>query len=725
MLGRLTRRVIAPGAYDANAKVAAQSIRHVMGDMYLRELATRHAFKEMQDALGNASADTKRTFAIAADTGNYAGLSPDMQRYAMRMKELTDQATRRLQMLGVLEDAKEFYLGRIWKPRGERAGTPEGERTVLNALAAKAPITGPKTFLKERFYDHYEDAINSGLEPVFENPITAHLAKLSEMNKFYAGTLLTRSIKENGYAHFYKMGEPHPEGFMQMEGREFQRAAMVIKNKDGTTTNIPAGAWFAPEGFARVMNNFVSKGLEATPFREASRAYRKVGNALNMMQLSFSAFHPIATTIEAQISRLGIGIDQAWRGEFGKAAHNIVGGLSPTNWYTNVKEGDSVIKAVLDPAHAPPEMQRIVQALGAAGGRVWMNRFDRATDEGYIKLWKKGALGQAMREAANKYPDSRVTQAFNVAGRALETTMAPIMEYLVPRQKMGVFSRMAKDWIDSHPDVSNVEFAAKMQDIWDSVDNRLGEMAYDNLFWHKMMKDAAFLTVRSVGWNMGTLREIGGGMYEGTKQGLRLATGRDAEWTHRMSYLIALPIVTGMYGAMYQYLSTGKGPEEPKDCFFPKYLLKDGAKERVSIPSYMRDVYAWSIQPWQTAQNKLHPMTSMVAQAAQGRDYYGDIIANHDDPVVKQVEDVMMWAGKSVLPFSFSGEDKMRGHPVAQRAAAAAGIQPTPGYIADPQAQERWMERQHRQDVRKKSKHDYARANPPPVREDAEDEDEE
>ena len=332
-----------------------------------------------------------------------------------------------------------------------------------------------------------------------------------------------------------------------------------------------------------------------------------------------------------------------------------------------------------------------------------------------------------MREAANKYPDSRVTQAFNVAGRALETTMAPIMEYLVPRQKMGVFSRMAKDWIDSHPDVSNVEFAAKMQDIWDSVDNRLGEMAYDNLFWHKMMKDAAFLTVRSVGWNMGTLREIGGGMYEGTKQGLRLATGRDAEWTHRMSYLIALPIVTGMYGAMYQYLSTGKGPEEPKDCFFPKtgYLLKDGAKERVSIPSYMRDVYAWSIQPWQTAQNKLHPMTSMVAQAAQGRDYYGDIIANHDDPVVKQVEDVMMWAGKSVLPFSFSGEDKMRGHPAAQRALAVAGLQPSPGYIADPEKQEAYQEKMHAIAVRRKLKHQYLKDHPATLREDTGDDDDE
>ena len=351
-----------------------------------------------------------------------------------------------------------------------------------------------------------------------------------------------------------------------------------------------------------------------------------------------------------------------------------------------------------------------------------MSRYDHATDEGYINIFKKGAIGQALQDAARKYPNSPFRQAFNIAGRALETTMAPTMEYLVPRQKMGVFSRMAQDWIDSHQDANEAVRATAFQNIWDSVDNRLGEMNYDNIFWSKTMKDLAFLGVRSVGWNMGTLREIGGGAFDATKQAMRLATGRDAEWTHRMSYLIALPVITGMYGAMYQYLSTGKGPEELKDYFFPRtgFLLKDGSKERVSILSYMRDVYAWSSQPSQTAQNKLHPALSIAAQAYEGKDYYGDIIANYDDPVVKQAQDALTWAFKSVLPFSITGGNKMAGHLPGQQAAGYFGIQPAPAYIADPESNERWNERQHRIDVGRKRKREASLTNPYKLREDPE-----
>jgi hypothetical protein len=39
-------------------------------------------------------------------------------------------------------------------------------------------------------------------------------------------------------------------------------------------------------------------------------------------------------------------------------------------------------------------------------------------------------------------------------------------------------------------------------------------MVYDNLFWNKAGKDIAFLCVRSVGWNLGTFRELGGAVFD-------------------------------------------------------------------------------------------------------------------------------------------------------------------------------------------------------------------
>ena len=45
-----------------------------------------------------------------------------------------------------------------------------------------------------------------------------------------------------------------------------------------------------------------------------------------------------------------------------------------------------------------------------------------------------------------------------------------------------------------------------------------------------------------------------------------------------MAYTLALPLVSGMIGAMYQYAHTGQGPEKLKDYFFPK--REDGAGSR-------------------------------------------------------------------------------------------------------------------------------------------------
>jgi hypothetical protein len=47
---------------------------------------------------------------------------------------------------------------------------------------------------------------------------------------------------------------------------------------------------------------------------------------------------------------------------------------------------------------------------------------------------------------------------------------------------------------------------------WDSVDNRLGQLVYDNLFWHNMTKDLGLVATRSLGWNLGTIRELAGGV---------------------------------------------------------------------------------------------------------------------------------------------------------------------------------------------------------------------
>ena len=97
----------------------------------------------------------------------------------------------------------------------------------------------------------------------------------------------------------------------------------------------------------------------------------------------------------------------------------------------------------------------------------------------------------------------------------------------------------------------------------------MGQMVYDNLFWHRATKDMAMASVRSVGWNLGTAREVGGGIFDLAEAPARALRGERA-MTHKMAYIVALPAVVALYGSMYQYLRTGSGPTSLKDAFYPR-----------------------------------------------------------------------------------------------------------------------------------------------------------
>ena len=77
------------------------------------------------------------------------------------------------------------------------------------------------------------------------------------------------------------------------------------------------------------------------------------------------------------------------------------------------------------------------------------------------------------------------------------------MEEVVPRAKLGVAANMMQYEMGKNPFMDRTELRATARKVWDSTDNRLGQMVYDNLFWNKTVKDIALASVRSVGWNLG------------------------------------------------------------------------------------------------------------------------------------------------------------------------------------------------------------------------------
>jgi hypothetical protein len=208
----------------------------------------------------------------------------------------------------------------------------------------------------------------------------------------------------------------------------------------------------------------------------------------------------------------------------------------------------------------------------------------------------------------------------------------------------------------------------------------MGQLVYDNLFWNKTMKDLSMASVRSLGWNLGTIRELGGGVKDTVKMLDDMRQGKKPELSYRMAYTMALPIVAGLGGAIYQYLHTGKGPEELKDYYFPKNgaLDKKGQPARVSLPTYMKDIYHYTTNPVQTVLNKFNPVNNAVIQMLANKDFYGTEIRHADDPAMQQVLDEMKFLGTQFIPFGIRNLNRSTAKGPESKIEPFIGITPAP-----------------------------------------------
>jgi len=122
-----------------------------------------------------------------------------------------------------------------------------------------------------------------------------------------------------------------------------------------------------------------------------------------------------------------------------------------------------------------------------------------------------------------------------------------------------------------------------------------------------------------------------------------------------MSFVVGMTIATGLMGALLEYHWQKHGPRSGKDFFFP--MRPDG--QRVSIPGYMKDVFAFAHAPAQTVLNKMAPVFSMMAELYQNKDFYNVEIRHSDDGWMQQATDTAKYLGRTLQPFSVRSQTKM------------------------------------------------------------------
>lgn len=483
----------------------------------------------------------------------------------------------------------------------------------------------------------------------------------------------------------FLLDKPELHKFFDMQpGLELEERVTRVPVKG----KVIIGHWIAPRPVVKLIDRSLTPGLQNKLWY---RTFRGITNAMNQVQLGMSGFHAVFTGLDAITSQVSLALEEAAHGEYGNAMkHTLTSPIAPLQMLAEGKRIRDMAKAVSVGASfesMPAEVQNLLRAGGAITQDV---RYSTGQVDAMKRAWNRG---------------NPVWAAGHLPGAFLETMAKPIMEHWVPAIKVGMFAREAEFILRRlGPDATGAEISHHLGRIWDSVENRMGQLRYDNLMWDRIMKDLGQVAVRSLGWNLGDIREIGGGIFDAGRTGARSVKNAEVEakktaargeirkaegalaqaqqggkpaeiekaeaalrraqaampsnlndpvFTRRMAYSLAMPITVGTMGAIYYYGKHGKLPANIKDAFaIPTGgRNKDGSEERVFLPTYAKDVYAWAKDPFTTATHKLSPGVSIGAEIAKNQDYWGSQV--REGNAAEQTRDSVEHAIRQMVPMSF------------------------------------------------------------------------
>jgi hypothetical protein len=438
------------------------------------------------------------------------------------------------------------------------------------------------------------------------------------------------------------------------------------------------GYRIVPKATGDIVNNYLSSSLYNSPgLGGLYKAWMGTANALNQSQLGLgSAFHAGFTTGDVQVSAGATLIKDVYGVLRGNRSLSDLGG-TVKNWTAaSVKTaltGDKVLNAWRDPDGViDPRIAQVVKATELAGG-------------GY-KLEHGMQTEQTTKMLRDWYSGSRLKAAGRSPIALTELMMKPIMDFLVPRQKAGVFADLAWRIIDQNAGKPLEELTPQFRQAWNRVDARLGQVRYDRLFANNTAKGMVQALVRAPGWSGGTIAELGGSFPDAAnffKEWIK--TGRLPDnIPDRVAYTMSLLATVGTANAVLTYAFTGQTPTGMDFLAFRTGRKdKDGNNERFMLPTYVKDLLAYSKQPGTTVLHKSTPLASVLGDVLNNRDYYGYEIRNPNDPYVKQAGQAGKYVIKSFEPFWIQGAVKaaQAGVSPGRLAAPYVGVMPAPAYI--------------------------------------------
>lgn len=477
------------------------------------------------------------------------------------------------------------------------------------------------------------------------------------------------------------------------------------------------GHWAMPEQAVRVMENF--QGQSLLKGRKSVAGLRAVNGLLTSARL-FGFFHGGMVTNDSFYGGLSLILNDALHGKFSpsEAAKNLM--MVPRAFML----GGKVRRAIEAPGTVSAVNQDLAKYSLEANLRSHIGTYDMSMG----RRWKRAANELLSAPSAGAAWETFWRTPF----AAMAATMHPVMDGLVPRMKYGMnglqVMRILQDGptpreltadelferpvqIGATPAMKalfrakiegdlnqRLEFRDKLAKSADSVEDRIGQVTYDNLFLNKTLKDASTLGLTAFGWHLTKYRGVFGAATDWARAATAVARGQKPEVTFRMTYLPAMVMGHAIIGATLQYVLTGKPPKSLQDYLFPESGLVDayGKPIRLAIADYVKDI-AGDINAFrfhgvhgevdrQVA--RLAPVWNMAAEMYRNKDFWGNQIFSQQMPNEPEMEHLLKNLGEgakylagSSAPFTARTGGKLQeagAGTFASYAAPFIGVVPAP-----------------------------------------------
>lgn len=676
-------------------------------------------FKNASEGKGPISTTivVKATEQIKQLKQDRAVADPMLQDLADTMKAAFDKRMAKIQALPSHQQMSfvQDYFPHFWKDPAKAQQALQG--------SGGAARQGSGASLKARSVPTIADGLAMGLEPVTTNPLEATMRYVTSMDKFIAATEVLDTAKNAGQVKYIQpkvmgaSGHPNsfqgvPDGWKALEGRG--------------STNANGAQAYAPEGFARVYNNWISRGIaeHGEEFGTAYEAARRGSNAITALELGLSGYHVLTMMQESMVNSIANAVGYARKGMPVEAVKSV--GKATVAPVSYALKGKKIQDIYLGLSPGTAEMQKITDLLTAAGGRA--KGAEHAPDYNFSKTgsywtaYRRGAL--KLQRAANRaaIQNSPVFGRIGVyaknIGRIMDTVAQPIFEVYIPKIKNAAFYENMSAWLKQNPNASREEQVKAARQVWDSVDNRFGELVQDNIFVDKLIKQMGMLSLRSWSWAVGgDVRELGGAARDIARAPFKKPTGtgpNEGKWTQKMDYAIALPVVYGTLSALYQGLKTGKPPGSIQDVLAPQTGGVDaatGQPERLMIPGYMKDVFGFIEHPVDEITNKTATAPKVLGQLATNEDWKRDPIFSpaSDSELNAPIWLKQFWNYATETLGPISARNLAKGQKAGSNLSGIEtmlGVRTAPRYLTDPEGYEQMMKGVHGRKWKQKEKRD-------------------